>query len=302
MKAKTLSGIAFVSAFVLVVSVVTVCAAPHATVTGKYMDDFARETLDAPGAGITLSDGVTLIYWNAHYNGTFSIVDSVLVAECSNGGCYRFATSCGLRLKYCIVRMKGDARASNHNIYMRIASQGPTDSGGISDANKGGVSERMMDSLVDPDSLNLPEISDTFQTFVIDLAKNGLHLGDVGGANAFQFGSHAAMQLNVDYIFTSNINPNAANGIKSPGTGKVFKSQTFVWAVGPSDFKVRTADATAKALSLYDLRGKLVRNFALSGRETRIHVPAGSLMPNVYLYTVSGNEGTALVKGKISLR
>jgi hypothetical protein len=306
MKAKIRLAVALMSAMI-VASALPVFSAPNADSnwTGVYLEDFARETLDAPGNGVPLSDSATLLYWNTHYNGTFTIVNQVLVAQCNNGGCYRFATSNGKRWKYCIVRMKGDARAKNADVYFRIASQGPADSGGISDANKGGVSERGLDTLVGPDSLPMPKITTQFKLFVVDLAKNGLHFGDVGGANAFQFGSHAAMELDVDYIFTTNINP-FSSAVKKVSQAAKPVSQAKVWiSKTASAITVTTGSAGMSGkLSLFDLRGKTIQSFAVQskGNTCQIPVAAGSLSENTYLYSLTGTSGAVLAKGKISIR
>jgi hypothetical protein len=313
MKTRNSFVVALVSAMTLVMSAMPVSAAPHATVKGTYLDDFTRtfvngaalEPPDVQGDKIDLSDSLIQIYWNMHYNGVFTIKDSVLIAKCNNGGCYRFATSSGQRFSYVVVRMKGDAKAANNLIYFRIASQGATDSGGISDASKGGVSERMLDSLVDPDSANMPEISDQFQLFVVDLAKNGLHYGDVGGSNAFQFGTHAAMELDIDYIFATNFNPNAANPVvypKSVNSKKAVASQVNVWATGPSRIMVTMANAASGTFSLYNLQGKLARSFNIQGRKSEVNLSGKGLGSNAYLYTVNGLSGDVLAKGKIILR
>jgi hypothetical protein len=163
----------------------------------------------------------------------------------------------------------------------------------------------MLDSLVDPDSANMPEISDQFQVYVVDLAKNGLHLGDVGGANAFQFGTHAAMELDIDYIFTTNFDPNAANPVVYPKSGnskKAAGSQVNVWATGPSRIMVKMANAASGTFSLYNLQGKMARSFNIQGRKSEVNLTGKGLSSNAYLYTVNGLSGDVLAKGKIILR
>ncbi len=311
MKSKRLLSAVAVLAMI---SASTVLAKPNATWTpGQYMDDFARtytngkavEPPDVEGTSITLSDSVTLIYWNMHYNGTFVIQDSVLVAKCLDGGCYRFATSGSKKWKYTVIRMKGDVRASNDLIYVRLASQGPSDSGGISDASKGGVSERMLDSLVDPDSANMPDISDQFQLYVVDMAKNGLHFGDVGGANACQIGSHAAMELDIDYIYTTNVNPMGSGviGSKSISAGKAAKNQAKAWMAGPSKLMVKAGNSgSLSSLALYDIQGKMVKQFALHGQQSVVNFSSVLRAGNIMYYAVRGTSGSILGKGKIVVR
>ena len=303
MKAKKMLAVTVLSALVLMISAVPVSSAPNATVDGKYLDDFARTTL--LGGNITLSDSSTLIYWNAAFAGTYSIVDSIFVGKFQDGGCYRLATSTSKRLKYAIFRIKSVGAVDNADIYFRLAAQGPSDSGGISDADKGGVSERGLDTLMGPDSQPVPAITTQFKVLVVDMAKNGLSFGL--GANAVQVGTHAAMELDIDYIFTSNFNPlDTASAVKNPFTinSKSAAGQAKVWtSLGSNSIKIRTDRAgTEGALSLYNLQGKMVHSFSIHGQNSEVHVPAGSLMSNVYLYTVSENSGAVLAKGKISLR
>ena len=123
-------------------------------------------------------------------------------------GYYRFATQNSTNYAYCIFRIKGDSRAHNNQIYTRIAAQGPVDTGGISD--NGGTSERELDTLLGPDSLPVPAITTQFQTIVVDMKKNKLSFGNGTNSNAFQIGTHAPMELDIDYIFMSNTNPLSA--------------------------------------------------------------------------------------------
>jgi hypothetical protein len=309
MKAKNSFAIALMSASVLIISTVRVYSAPDATVPGTYLEDFSRATLLAPGTGVALSDGTDL-YWNQFGKGTFSIQDSIFIAQCDSFAYYRFATSGGKRYSYCIFRIKGDARAKNNLIYTRIASQGATDSGGISDI--GGTSERLLDTLVGPDSLPVPAITTEFQTIVVDMKKNGLQFGMVGGANAFQIGTHAPMELDIDYIFSSNYNPlDTSSAVKNPlaGTSKsAAAGDARVWISRTSNTIVIDAGSAAEGvngtLSLYDLRGKATHLFDVhsKGSACQIPVPAGSLRGNVYLYTLNGTSGAVLAKGKITLR
>jgi len=304
MKPKNKLVVALMSASVLILSAMSVSSAPHATVPGTYLEDFARTTLLAPAAGVTLSDGATLIYWNAFGKGTFSIQDSVLVAVCDSFAYYRFATSTSKRFAYCIFRIKGDARAKNNRIYTRLAAQGPSDSGGISDI--GGISERLLDTLVGPDSLPVPAITTQFQTIVVDMKKNGLSFGL--GADACQIGTHAPMELDIDYIFMSNTNPldtSSAVKISKSGSGLSNVGEANVWVSGPSNtIMIKTNGANVNgALSLYDLQGKTVQSSAVRSQGSLCKVPlTGSLRGNVYLYTLSGATGAILGKGKISLR
>jgi hypothetical protein len=303
MKAKKMLAVTMLSALVLMISAIPASSAPNATVVGKYLDDFARTTL--LGGNITLSDSAVLIYWNAAFAGTYSIVDSIFVGKFQDGGCYRLATSTSKKYKYAIFRMKSVGAVDNADIYFRLAAQGPSDSGGISDADKGGVSERGLDTLLGPDGAPVPQITTTFKIIVVDMALNGLSFGL--GADAVQVGTHAAMELDIDYIFMSNTNPlDTSSSVKNPFTitGKGSANQAKVWASRTSNsIKVRTNQAnTDGALSLYNLQGKMVHSFSIHGQNSEVHVPAGSLMSNVYLYTVSENSGAVLAKGKISLR
>jgi hypothetical protein len=307
MKAKNRFFVALMSVSILVVSAMPVFSAPHATIPGTYLEDFARTTLLAPSAGITLSDGATLIYWNAFGKGTFSIVDSVMVAQCDSFAYYRFATSTSKRFAYCIFRIKGDARAKNNRIYTRLAAQGPSDSGGISDI--GGTSERLLDTLVGPDSLPVPAITTQFQTIVVDMKKNGLSFGL--GADACQIGTHAPMELDIDYIFMSNTNPlDTSAAVKFPQSGfngsKEGGNAANVWISRPTNtIMIRTSAAGVNGtLSLYDLSGKAVRFFDVhtQGRVGQISVGVKGLRENVYLYTLNGISGAVLAKGKINLR
>jgi hypothetical protein len=302
MKTRNILEVLVVSASVLVVSVIPVSAGPHATVVGKYLDDFARTTL--LGGNITLSDSSTLIYWNAAYNGTFSIVDSVFVGKFNDGGCYRLATSTSKKYKYAIFNIKSVGAVDNADIYFRLAAQGPSDSGGISDSAKGGVSERGLDTLMGPDSLPVPAITTQFKLLVVDMAKNGLSFGL--GADAVQVGTHAAMELDIDYIFMSNTNPfDTSSQVKNLFTGnsKSRASQGNVWiSRSLNSIKLRTDRARLDGvLSLYDLRGKIAHRFDIHGQQSEVRIPAGSLMSKVYLYAVSGNSGAVLAKGKISI-
>jgi hypothetical protein len=310
MKAKNRFAVALLmSASVLVLSAAMACAAPHATVAGTYLEDFSRDTLLVPpGPGVSLSDGTDL-YWNQFGKGTFSIQDSIFVAQCDSFAYYRFATSGGKRYAYCIFRIKGDARAKNNLIYTRIASQGATDSGGISDHY--GTSERLMDTLVGPDSLPVPAITTQFQTIVVDMAKNGLQFGAVGGANAFQIGTHAPMELDIDYVFSSNYIPDTSSAVKSSpaGTHKSAVAEgARVWISRASNTIMISAGSAAQGvnatLSLYDLRGRAARLFDVrsQGNLCQIQVGAGSLKGNVYLYTLNGTSGDVLAKGRVTLR
>jgi hypothetical protein len=309
MKAKNKLAIALMSASVLLISTVQVFAAPNATVPGTYLEDFSRTTLLAPGTGVALSDGTDL-YWNQFGKGTFSIQDSIFVAQCDSFAYYRFATSGGKRYSYCIFRIKGDARAKNNLIYTRIASQGATDSGGISD--NGGTSERLLDTLMGPDSLPVPAITTEFQTIVVDMKKNGLQFGAVGGANAFQIGTHAPMELDIDYVFSSNYNPlDTSSAVKSPlaGASKSAAAEgARVWISRASNTIMISTGSSAQGvngtLSLYDLRGRTARLFDVrsQGNLCQIQVGAGSLKGNVYLYTLNGTSGDVLAKGRITLR
>jgi hypothetical protein len=310
MKAKNRFAIALLmSASVLIISAMRVCAAPHATVVGTYLEDFSRDTLLVPpGPGVALSDG-TALYWNQFGKGTFSILDSVFIAKCDSFAYYRFATSGGKRYAYCIFRIKGDAKAKNNLIYTRIASQGATDSGGISDHY--GTSERLLDTLVGPDSLPVPAITTQFQTIVVDMKKNGLLFGAVGGANAFQIGTHASMELDIDYVFSSNSNPlDTSSAVKNSLTGAAGTNAyagAHVWASKASNIimiKTGGAQGLNGILSLYDLQGKAAHFFDVrsQGRVCSIPVPAGNLRGNVYLYTLNGMSGAVLAKGKITLR
>ncbi len=307
MKAKNKLAAALLSASFGVLFVMRVSAAPDATVPGTYLDDFSRDTLLAPATGVALSDGTDL-YWNQAGRGTFSIQDSILIAQCDSFGYYRFATSGGKRYAYCIFRIKGDSRAKNSLIYTRIASQGATDSGGISDI--GGTSERLMDTLVGPDSLPVPEIDTEFQTIVVDMAKNGLQFGSVGGANAFQIGTHAPMELDIDYIFSSNYNPLDT----TIAATKFSKSEANEGAVSGANVWVSNASKTivihsirpgfSGTLSLYDLEGRSVRSFNVraQGNLCRIPLIAASVRENVYLYRLTETSGAVLVKGRINLQ
>jgi hypothetical protein len=302
MKTKNLFTVLVVFASVVVLSSLQVIAAPHSTLVGKYLDDFARTTL--LGSNITLSDSSTLIYWNAAYNGTFSIVDSVFVGKFQDGGCYRLATSTSKKYKYAIFNIKSVGAVDNADIYFRLAAQGPSDSGGISDSAKGGVSERGLDTLMGPDSLPVPAITTQFQLLVVDMAKNGLSFGL--GADAVQVGTHAALELDIDYIFMSNTNPfDTSSAVRNLFTGnsKSSASQGNVWISRSSNsIKIRTDRASlGGVLSLYDLRGKIVHRFNIHGRESEVRIPAGSLKSNVFLYTVSATSGDVLAKGKINL-
>jgi PKD repeat protein len=225
MKAKNNLAGALISASVLIMAAVTADSAPHATVPGAYLDDFARTTLLVPSQGATLSDG-NILYWNQTGNGTFSIQDSVLIAQYNATGFYRFATASSTSFAYCIFRIKGDSRAKNNQIYTRIAGQPGSDTLGISD--KGGVSERELDTLVGPDSLPVPAITGQFQTIVVDMKKNGLSFGGTGNSNAFQIGAHAPMELDIDYIFMSNTNPLAA----SPPANLTYKTNPVTCVAG----------------------------------------------------------------------
>jgi len=277
-------------------------AAPNATVPGTYLEDFARTTVLAPSTGITLSDGITLIYWNAFGKGTFTIQDSILIAKCDSFAYYRFATSSSKRFAYCIFRVKGDARAKNNLIYTRIAAQGPADSGGISDNYN--TSERLMDTLVGPDSLPVPAITTQFQTIVVDMKKNGLSFGL--GANAFQFGTHAPMELDFDYIFMSNSNPLDSNSsvINSAAGKSNANAQAIVtFSQTGKSLKIKTnLLASNSKLALYNLQGKMIRTFDIHGTNSVISLSSGNLKTNMFLYTVNGPSGAILAKGKISLQ
>jgi hypothetical protein len=302
MKTKNMLAVLVVSASILVVSAIQVNAAPHSALVGKYLDDFARTTL--LGSSITLSDSSTLIYWNAAFNGTYSIVDSVFVGKFQDGGCYRLATSTSKKYKYAIFNIKSVGAVDNADIYFRLAAQGPSDSGGISDSAKGGVSERGLDTLMGPDSMPVPAITTQFKLLVVDMAKNGLSFGL--GADAVQVGTHAAMELDIDYIFMSNTNPfDTSSQVKNLFTGnsKSSTSQGNVWiSRSLNSIKIRTDRANLDgALSLFDLRGKMIHRFDIRGKESVVPVSAGSLRSNVFLYTLSGTSGAILAKGKISL-
>jgi hypothetical protein len=303
MKTKKFLAIAAVSAFVLVISAMPAMSKNDATIVGTYLDDFCRTTLAAT-ATVTLSDGTSL-YWNGMGKGTFSIQDSVMIAVCDSFAYYRFATSGATAYPYCIFRMKGDARAKNNRVYVRIAGQPGTDTLGISD--NGGVSERLMDTLVGPDSLPVPAISTDWQVFVVDMKKNGLSFGGKGNANAFQIGTHAQMELDIDYIFSSRLNPlDTTSGVRNffVGNSANKAAQANVWISGTSSsIKIRTNRTNTDAgLTLYNLQGKMVRSFTIHGQASEIQIPAGSLMSNVYLYTVSELSGNIFAKGKVSLR
>ncbi len=306
-------AVSLMSASVLLTSAFQISAAPHATVAGKYLDDFSRNyvlTSDAPkdstGAVMsTLTSDGTQIYWNA-MNGNLTInTDSILIAKFPDGGYLRFATSSTKAYKYCIFRMKGDATAKNELIYTRIAPQPGSDTLGISDASKGGKSERRLDSLLGTDSLPLPKISNQFQVYVVDLAKNGLQFG-MSMASAFQIGTHAAMELDIDYIFASSNNPLAPDAIianKSVGSDANTSNVNVTFSKALNSLKIKTnAHFSQGKLNLYDLQGKMVHSFAIHGQENTLAVPAGSFTPNTYLYTVNETSGSVFAKGKISLR
>jgi hypothetical protein len=169
----------------------------------------------------------------------------------------------------------------------------------------------LLDTLVGPDSLPVPAITTEFQTIVVDMKKNGLQFGIVGGANAFQIGTHAPMELDIDYVFSSNYNPlDTSSAVKNSQTiaaGRSAAAGAHVWISRASNtikIKAGSAEGVNGTLSLYDLQGKVAHSFDVHSQESvcSLPVPAGSLWGNVYLYTLNGMSGAVLAKGKITLR
>jgi LPXTG-motif cell wall-anchored protein len=198
MKKKNLLAVSLVLVIVVLMSIMPAYAAAP-TVDGKYLDDFERA--DFLGSSIALADGTT-IYWNGAGANSLSITDGILNANMENGGYIRWATNNDKSYKYVVIRIKGDSNAVNDKIYTRI---GVAEKGMIDDGSK---AEKALSKLLGPDGNPVPAITDQFQDIVIDLAANGLELG--GGSDAFQLGTWTAMGLNIDYVFMTDTNPNAA--------------------------------------------------------------------------------------------
>jgi hypothetical protein len=200
MRKRKLLAMALTLAFTFVSTSLSVLAAEPA-VEGNYLDNFERAEVAVSGANNTLSDG-TVIYWNGAGAGTFAISEGVLNAQMNEGGYYRFATNNDKSFKYVIIRIKGDDRAVNDKIYARI---GAAETGAIDDNAQRG--DKSFAQLKGPSGEAIPAVSTEWQDIVVDVAQSGFTLG--GGSNGFQIGTWQAMNLNIDYIFMTNVDPSA---------------------------------------------------------------------------------------------
>jgi hypothetical protein len=88
---------------------------------------------------------------------------------------------------------------------------GAAESGAIDDNAARG--DKSFAQLLGPDGKAVPALIAEWQNIVIDAAQSGFKLG--GGSNGFQIGTWQAMNLDIDYIFMTNDNPNAPAQAKS---------------------------------------------------------------------------------------
>ncbi|WP_163192337.1 hypothetical protein [Clostridium thermarum] len=252
MRKRKLLATALTLAFTLVSTSLSVLAAEPA-VEGNYLDDFERTEVAVNGENNTLSDG-TSIYWNGAGAGTFSISDGVLNAKMNEGGYYRFATNNDKTYKYVVIRIKGDERAVNDKIYVRI---GPAEKGAIDDNAERG--DKSLAQLKTPNGEAVPAVSTEWQDIVIDVEKSGFSLG--GGSNGFQIGTWQAMNLDIDYIFMTNVNPSAPGETSTePATPE--EPATPAEPAAPATPAETTSPAPTKVTNPEDIiTGALIDNF-----------------------------------------
>ena len=240
MKKRNMLVMALTLAGTMVMSTFTAFAAAP-SVDGRFLDDCDRATVN--GANYENHDASkTMIYWTGNV-GTLSFSDGVLHGQFPDGGNYRFATNNGDAWKYLILRIKGDDRAKNDKIYVRMGGKNAD----IEDGNSHG--DTSLAALKGADGKPLPAITSEFQDLVIDVEGNGYSFG--GGANAFQIGTWAAMNLDIDYIFMTNKDPNAPVPVVQHNVAVNFVKEDGL-AAAQSLTKVvdDTKDASAEALEV----------------------------------------------------